>query len=328
MSQFFESIWFLFGLFFFLVAVVALLSPFESLGYWAGWSSSALQRIQAKRQELKETLETREEMPTRETPDYYFVFLRGIGVANADLRWRDQNFINLLEEYLPGTTVIDDIFPFSAGNNPLTGERAFAKLYRWLFKTRIETRNPIYATLFIIRNLFQVAVSGDPRYGPIYNLSMAREIGFSLVRHGYPLGSGVPIWVIGWSGGGQIAVGSARYLYRIFNAPVYVISIGGVILDDPGINDIMHLYHLESSLDHFPRIGDYLSPGRWKFFKHSSWNKAWDEGRITIIDPGPMKHTGKGDYFDARAKLPNGKKHAERTAEVITGIAGSVQRMG
>jgi len=324
MSQFFESIWFLLGLFFFLIAVVALLSPFESLGYWAGWSSSVLQRKQTKRQEFRETIEARKGQMLEEIPDYFLVFLRGIGTANADLGWRNRNFISLLKEYLPGTTVVGDIFPFSAGNNPLTGERAFAKTYQWLLKTRVETRNPIYAMLFTIRNLFQVAVSGDPRYGPIYNLSMAREIGFSLVRQGYPLGSGIPIWVMGWSGGGQIAVGAARYLHRLFQAPVYVISIGGVILDDPAISDIAHLYHLESSLDNYPRIGDYLSPGRWKFFKHSAWNKAWDEGHITIIDPGPMKHTGKNDYFDGRAKLPSGQTHAERTAEVIAEIIGAV----
>lgn len=326
MSQFFESIWFLMGLFFFLVVVVAILSPFESLGYWAGWSSSALQRMQVKRQELGKTIDAREVMPTENIADYFLVFLRGIGTANADLGGRNRNFIKLLEEYLPGATVISDIFPFSAGNIPLTGERAFAKIYQWLLKTRIESRNPIYSLLFVIRNLFQVAVSGDPRYGPIYNLSMAREIGFSLIRQGYQLESGIPIWVMGWSGAGQIAVGSARYLFRLFNAPVFVISIGGVVLDDPGINDIAHLYHLESSQDHYPRIGDFLSPGRWKFFKYSSWNKAWGEGRITIIDPGPMKHTGKNDYFDARAKLPNGQTHAERTAEVIAGIVGSVQQ--
>lgn len=253
------------------------------------------------------------------------VYLRGIATANAKLGWRGNNFLRLLEEKLPGATIVADIFPYSAGNNPLTGERAFARIYQWMLKTRIQSHNPIYAMIFTIRNVFQVAVSGDPRYGPIYNLSLAREIGFSLVRQGYSFGSGIPIWVMGWSGGGQISVGAARYLHRIFQAPVYVISIGGVILDDPGISDITHLYHLEGSEDNYPRLGDYLSPGRWKFVKHSPWNKAWDEGRNTVIDPGPMKHTGKDDYFDAKAKLSNGQTHPERTVEVIAQIIASVQ---
>jgi hypothetical protein len=323
MSQILSSIWFLLGLFFFLIFIFALLSPFESLGYWAGWSNSALQRRQAKRQELEKTSRPRD--PGDGIPNYFLVYLRGIATANADLGWRGNNFVNLLKEKLPGATIVADIFPYSAGNNPLTGERAFSQIYQWLLKTRIKSRNPIYAMIFTIRNVFQVAVSGDPRYGPIYNLSMAREIGFSLVRQGYRFGSGAPIWVMGWSGGGQISVGAARYLHRLFQTPVYVISIGGVILDDPGIDDITHLYHLEGSEDSYPRLGDYLSPGRWKFVRHSPWNKAWEEGRITVIDPGPMKHTGKDDYFDARAKLPNGQTHPERTAEVIADIIDSVQ---
>jgi hypothetical protein len=326
MSQFFGSIWFLLVLFFLLVAVVALLSPFQTLGYWAGWSSNALQRRQAKRRELQENLQAQEKISQEDIPKYFLVFLKGIGVANAELGWRDRNFISLLEEYLSGATVVADIFPFASDSNPLTGERAFSRMYQWMYRLRREKRVGLAATPPVIRNLFQVAVSGDPRYGSIYDLSMAREIGFSLVRQGYSLNSGIPIWLMGWSGAGQIVVGAARYLHRLFQAPVYVISIGGVILDDPAISDIEHLYHLESSRDRYPRIGDYLSPGRWKFFRHSPWNKAREEGRITVIDPGPMRHTGKDDYFDARAKLPNGQTHPERTAEVIAEIVCSVHK--
>ena len=53
--------------------------------------------------------------------------------------------------------------------------------------------------------------------------------------------------------------------------------------------------------------------------------KLVEEGQITVIDPGPMKHTGKDDYFDARAKFPNGQTHPEPTAEVITEIVNGVQ---
>ena len=323
MTQFLSSIWFLLGLFIFLIFLFALLSPFESLGYWAGWSNNALRRRQAKRQEVEE--ETAAQQPNEDSPKYFLVYLRGIATANAELGWRGNNFLRLLKENLPGATIVSDIFPYSAGNNPLTGERAFAKIYQWLLNSRIKSRNPIYSLLFTLRNVFQVAVSGDTRYGPIYNLSLAREIGFSLIHQGYPLGSGIPIWVMGWSGGGQISVGAARYLHRLFKAPVYVVSIGGVILDDPGISDITHLYHLQSSIDSYPNLGYYLSPGRWKFVKHSPWNRAFKEGRITVIDPGPMKHTGKDDYFDGRAKLENGQTHAERTASVISEIIGNVQ---
>ena len=61
--------------------------------------------------------------------------------------------------------------------------------------------------LINVRNIMQVAVSADPRYGPIYSLGVAKEIARSLARHGYQLGSQKPIFLIGFSGGGQVSVG-------------------------------------------------------------------------------------------------------------------------
>jgi hypothetical protein len=33
-----------------------------------------------------------------------------------------------------------------------------------------------------------------------------------------------------------------------------------------------------------------------------------------------MKHTGRGDYFDRKARLPNGQLHADKTADIVSGI--------
>jgi hypothetical protein len=175
-----------------------------------------------------------------------------------------------------------------------------------------------FAVFIFLRNLFQVAVSGDPRYGPIYNFGVARELTRSLIEHGYPPHSGIPIAVMGWSGGGQIAVGVAPYLHEALQAPVYVVSIGGVISDDPGLDKVEHLYHLQSSKDRFPRISEVLYPGRWRVMRHSHWYRAEEAGRISVIDPGPMRHTGDGDYLDRRTILPNGQSNLDRTVEVIT----------
>lgn len=72
MSEFLSSIWFLFGLFLFMVFLVALLSPFEALGNWAGWSESALQRRQVKRQELEVNVTAQDEGLSKNTPKYFF----------------------------------------------------------------------------------------------------------------------------------------------------------------------------------------------------------------------------------------------------------------
>jgi pimeloyl-ACP methyl ester carboxylesterase len=326
-SLLFDSLGFLITLGILLFFLSAVLSPFETLGWWAGWTKKTLDddmagasvsRQYTGNQQLEDSTETLSSPPV-----HFLVYLRGIATANAELGRREQGFIELLKTKIPAATVISDIFPYSATNNPLTGERAFARLYHWLLNARLRSRNGLFAILFIVRNLMQVAVSGDPRYGPIYNSGIAREIGLQLIQHNYPTGTGHPIWVLGWSGGGQIAIGTARYLHQLFQAPVYVVSIGGVMLDDPGITEIEHLYHLEGSKDNFPRLGDLFSPGRWRFVKHSAWNKALQAARITFINPGPMRHTGKDDYFDFKAQLPNGQNHAEHTAQVVVDIVTS-----
>jgi hypothetical protein len=299
----------LIALAFILLIGMALLAPFESLGWWAGWT----------KRELQPDIPL-EELGLEKNPAaaIYIVYLTAIGGISANLSSREKRFLDRLEESYPEQVVIiDDVFPFSVTNNPLNGERPLAWLWQHLHNSRLGGKPGIFATLIFVRNLFQVAVSGDPRYGPIYNFGVAQELTRSLIYHGYPPNSGIPIAVMGWSGGGQIAIGVAPYLHKALGAPIYVVSIGGVMSDDPGLDQVEHLYHLQSTNDNFPRISEVLYPGRWRIMRHSHWYRAEDAGRITIIDPGPMRHTGKGDYLDQHTILPNGQSNLDRTIEVI-----------
>ena len=308
MSTLLEPLTCLIALALLLLVGMALLAPFESLGWWAGWT----------KRELHPVLPLEEIPPTGEPAALYIVYLTAIGGISADLSSREKRFLRRLEEAYPEKVVIiNDVFPFSATNNPLNGERPLAWLWQRMHNSRLGGKASAFAVLIFVRNLFQVAVSGDPRYGPIYNFGVARELTRSLIRHGYPPQSGIPIAVMGWSGGGQIAVGVAPYLHEALGAPVYVVSIGGVMSDDPGLDHVEHLYHLQSSNDPFPRITEVLYPGRWRIMRHSHWYRAEDADRITIIDPGPMRHTGKGDYLDRNTILSNGQSNLDRTIDVI-----------
>jgi hypothetical protein len=131
---------------------------------------------------------------------------------------------------------------------------------------------------------------------------------------------------MGWSGGGQIAVGVVPYLNKAFQAPIDVVSVGGVISDDPGIASVNHLIHLQGSKDSFPNISNILYPGRWPIVKHSTWNQAKREGKISVFDPGPMKHTGRGDYFDRKSTLPDGQSHLDKTVAIIATALSEKQK--
>jgi hypothetical protein len=310
MNVILEPIACLVGLALLLFLLMALASPLEALGWWSGWSK---RRLATWPTEL-------EAQPTavRADANYFAVYLTAIGgISATDISGRERTFLAILQEHVPDVVIIEDVYPFSVTNNPLNGERQLSWLWQKIHDSRSKGKTTFVAMLIFVRNMLQVAVSGDHRYGPIYNVGVAREIARSLLRHGYQPGSGKPLTVIGWSGGGQIAVGVAPYLRRALNAPVYVASVGGVMADDPGIADVEHLLHLQSSVDKFPYIGNVLYPGRWPFVRYSAWNQAQQEGRMTRVDPGPMRHTGRGDYFDRRTTLPNGRTHGEQTAVLI-----------
>jgi hypothetical protein len=311
MSTYLEPLTCLIALAFLLLVGMSLLAPFESLGWWAGWT----------KRELQPAIPLDEVNPADEPATIYIVYLTAIGGVSADLSSRERRFLNRLEAAYPDNAVIiDNVFPFSVTNNPLNGERPLAWLWQRIHNSRLGGKATVFSALIFVRNFFQVAVSGDPRYGPIYNFGVAREVTRSLIQQGYPPGSGIPIAVMGWSGGGQIAVGVAPYLHEALGAPIYVVSIGGFISDDPGLDKVQHLYHLQSATDHYPTISEILYPGRWRIMRHSHWHRADDAGRISVIDPGPMRHTGKGDYFDRNTILPNGQSNLDRTIAVIIAV--------
>jgi hypothetical protein len=208
----------------------------------------------------------------------------------------------------------------------LTGQRITARVWRWIERLRLK-KNPASLLAFLIngRNMIQVAISADRRYGPIYNLGVARAIRNRLLRHGYRPGSGAPVTLLGWSGGVQIALGAAWYLPGMLGGPVYVVSLGGVMSDDMGVQRIEHLWHLWGQKDLLVPLGKWLYAGRWKFFPGSVWNRALAAGKITLIPLGPYAHNGKGSYFDNQTTLPSGETHMQHLLSQVLGVLAEVE---
>jgi hypothetical protein len=193
----------------------------------------------------------------------------------------------------------------------------------WTWVHTQQLANPMHASTFLIcaRNALHVAVSGDPRYGPLNNFGVATEVARSLIKHGYPVGSGKPITLIGYSGGGQMSIGITRYLHKAFAAPVRIIGMGGVMSNDPGFEVVDHLYQIIGGKDFFPKTGEVLYPLRWSVVPYSHWNTAKREGRVTTINPGDdIYHVGGEDYFSNDGKLPNGQPFMDKILEIVTDI--------
>ncbi|MEM6529318.1 MAG: hypothetical protein AAF653_13555 [Chloroflexota bacterium] len=291
--------------------IAAFLSPMESLSWYAGWVDDSVLDVK-----LPDTIDAI-------GAEHVVVYLTGISdVEGETLKDEETVFIARLREEIERNNahiiVIEDIFPYSVSNTALTGQRVFAWFWRWANSLR-KSKNPI-AFLVNIRNIFQVAVSADSRYGPIYNDSMANYITNNLVQRGYVVGSGVPLTLIGYSGGGQISLGAAPFLRNTLETSVTVISVGGVMCAPKRLKNIDMIYHLYGARDNVQLVGIIIFPARWRLRYFSTWNRGRRGGKIIAINMGEMIHTGAGAYYDPESFHDDGTSFQEHTLQTIMGL--------
>jgi hypothetical protein len=294
----------------FILALLAILviSPFESLQWWAGWVA-----------EPAATPSGRSASSSTQALHQYVLFLPGVGAMGTQVDPWEQRLVDRLHDGLRGGIVLAGLFPFTVREDTLIESRRTAWFWQWLARIR-EQRPSLIARLVDWRNLTQVFVSMDPRYGPIYNKGVEEKLAAVLHEQGYVVGAGVPIMLIGYSGGAQIALGAALYLEHDFRAPVTVISLGGVLGDDPALATVEHLHHLWGSNDLEARLAMMVVPARWPMSKRSRWNRAIAMERLTQTCLGNMQHTGPKGYLDPDTQAPDGRSYLEVTASTMLEI--------
>ncbi len=297
-----------------MLVVAMVLAPLESLHWWATREVEEPD-IGPAPTSAELTLSAPDGLPQR-----FVVYLSGIGaIAANDVPEEEVPFIRDLHERLPGFRVIDDVFPYAVDNRGLTAERVLGGLWRWLEQLRLKNPNTLLASLINLRNLLQLFVCADRRYGPTYNMGTAREIHRSLVRHGHRPGSPDEVVLLGWSGGAQIALGATWYLHAM-GLRTSLLSLGGMLSDDIALARVDHLWHLYGTKDYLQASGKLLFAGRWPIATASPWNEALREGKITMIELGPYNHNVKEHYFDYESKLPDGRSYAGKVIDTIADI--------
>jgi hypothetical protein len=318
------------GVGFVLLLFAAAASSLESLLWWAGWDETVAVHPSLALPEPHPSLAASTALPAE--PDSYVVYLSGAGTMDpARMDEKELRFLAQLCAGLAESTFVTDVFPYSPTNRPLTDERWLQRAWNYVLRARRVDRRRrsalqrlgIHAAQF--RNVLQVAVSADPRYGPVYSYGVARAIVASLLRHGYRIGSSKPVILVVLSGAGQISVGCTPLLRRMLGQPIWIISIGSILADDPGILEVEHLYHLSGRLDRTQHIGKLFYPGLWPIFPRSAPNVARKSGKISVIDMGAMRHMGIGDYMSRSALLPDGSRHVDKTVGVLVGLVREIE---
>lgn len=296
------------------LVIGGLLAPLEALGWWAGWYGEG---IETNRRTSIATPDAISALPTAER---YVVYLDGIGQTTRDYQPAVANFLMELTQRLPRTIVlIEGLMSYSVLDRPLTQDRPLAFFWRWA--TQLQGRLAgLVGFVVNMRNVMAVAVSADLRYGPIYNRGIAQQIYDSLIHHGYR--SNTPITLIGYSGGGQISMGTFAFLTEVLEVPIEVISLGGVISGNVRALEVEHLYHLVGDKDPVERIGPIVFPRRWHIAFLSSWNRAKQMGKISFTSLGPVSHQGPTGMMAPRTYLPDGRSHLQQTLDRIMQILG------
>ncbi len=295
------------------VLLALTVAPLDALGWW---SSKGADEVADTVQQI---LVTDDGDDTPEPYDRYIVYLSGIGAIDGhSIPPEELPLVEAIAE-LPRTCVIRDVFPYSVTNRGLTGQRQLSWLWRLVEKSRLKNPEALAGMLVNGRNAMQLFVSSDRRYGPAYNIGTAREVVKALRRNGYQLDGGRPVTLVGWSGGAQISIGAAWYL-GMGKVPVQVVSIGGMMSDDPGLARVDHLWHLRGSKDVFEKLGGVMFAGRWPHAAFSPWSNALKEGRIDVIELGPMQHNGKDHYFDTNAVAPDGRTYLQVTIDAVVAV--------
>ncbi|MEL7486247.1 MAG: hypothetical protein AAGJ87_03405 [Pseudomonadota bacterium] len=291
------------------LVVAASLSPIESMSWWAGWSEDDL-----------EADETAPQQTAAQSDAQFVIYLSGIStMAGHYLADQEARFIEALRIRTPDAEIISDIFPYAPSGKPLlAAPRILDRFWRAVLAMRLKGRGAV-ATLANLRNFFQVLVSADQRYGPIFNLGAATVIIEALERHGYQRGSGAPVTIIGFSGGAQVGLGATPFLTSTLAAPIDIIALGGVMASGDGPRAVRKIYRLVGARDVVQRLGALFFPERWRLLDYSAWNEARRNGRIEKRRIGRMKHAGPEGYFGVHA-YKEGVRYVDDTLDAVAAI--------
>ena len=156
-------LWIVFWLLIALV-VAAMVVPITVLVWWAGWSKRAEGKAPAPA------------APVAPALGPFLVYLSGVGDISDEYQTTyEAALLDEIAARVPGLVVASDVFAFSVENLGMTSQRQLGWFWAWVNKERLRKGSPLrqVGQLINLRNILQLTVSADARYGPVYNYSMA-----------------------------------------------------------------------------------------------------------------------------------------------------------
>ncbi|MBW4685023.1 MAG: hypothetical protein KME40_07955 [Komarekiella atlantica HA4396-MV6] len=271
-----------------------MLAPVSTIIWWLNQTAESLglENEQEKPDVLRQASIN---APTSKI-DCYIVFLPGVGNFSPDeITQGERYFIDQLATRHPNCVAVRDVFPYSVVNQDLGSQKFLAPLWQ-----AAKESDGLFGNVLVqVRNLWRFAISADDRYGPVYNLSIARTI-IDRMNAAHPIApfdQPINLILLSTSGGTQVALGTTAHLREWINARLTVVSIGGTFEGRAGFNDANHVYHLYGDRDWVTTLARVVFPARWNWVVGSPINQARQQERYTVCNVGSQEHSGAEGYF-------------------------------
>lgn len=244
----------------------------------------------------------------------YLVYLDGIGKRHFRDSRDGGQLVQALIHGAPELRVLGQVQPYS----PLADPLADRPVWAWLRRRA--------GLLLFLHNVMQTFVAADRRYRPLYNRAVGNQIATQLRLAGYQPDSGIPVVLLSYSGGAQVATGAVEELHTQLRCPLVLILLGAFHNGANDLTEVQQLHQLTSASDRIERVGRWIFPPRWRIFPRSGWNRARRDGKITVHQLDPSTHVGPRSYISPSALLPDGRSHLQRTADVIIDVIRASHR--
>lgn len=274
------------------VALAGMYSVMADFVFWEGWQ-----------QGLPDPSHLFETAEAIDAPHRHFVvYLDGIHQSEESHPPRVSDFLDVLQQGIAADMLL--VKRIEAYTIMPVGLRA-SSYSQWFWQRlfALQEQHPIGLIRFLCaffvqaNNVIKVGISSDRRYGPVMNYELALKIARRLEGVGFHPSRASRVVLVGYSGGGEMAIGAAAMLQKICHVPVQVITVCGVFSGNGDLTSVDHVAMVVGSRDPVATLGRIAYPGRLFLLPLSNWNR-WQRTRsLHRYSIDGMSHNGDSGPF-------------------------------
>lgn len=274
------------------IALTGMYSVMADFVFWEGWQQGL-----PDPSHLFESSEA-----TESCHRHFVVYLDGIHQSEESHPPRVSDFLDVLEQGIADDMLL--VKGIEAYTIMPVGLRA-SSYSQWFWQRlfALQEQHPIGLIRFLCaffvqaNNVIKVGISSDRRYGPVMNYELALKIARRLEGLGFHPSRASRVVLVGYSGGGEMAIGTAAMLQKICHVPVQVITVCGVFSGNGDLTSVDHVAMVVGSRDPVAALGRIAYPGRLVLLPLSNWNR-WQRTRsLHRYSIDGMSHNGDSGPF-------------------------------